>query len=91
MAFGPKYYNINGICALKLHYLGPWTLNPKPYTPSPHYLGPETPQLGPVNLYRGVHLQCQDVSFRGAREGSSAVALKHTLCGLGFRVLGLGF
>ena len=23
---GPKYYNINGIWALKPHYLGPWTL-----------------------------------------------------------------
>ena len=25
-ALGPKYYNINGIWALKPHYLGPWTL-----------------------------------------------------------------
>ena len=22
---GPKYYNMNGIWALKPHYLGPWT------------------------------------------------------------------
>ena len=27
---GPKYYNMNGIWALKPHYSGPWTLNPKP-------------------------------------------------------------
>ena len=26
MVLGPKYYNINGIWALKPHYLGPWTL-----------------------------------------------------------------
>ena len=25
-ALGPKYYNINGIGALKPCYLGPWTL-----------------------------------------------------------------
>ena len=26
MALGPKYYNVNGIWALKPYYLGPWTL-----------------------------------------------------------------
>ena len=26
MVLGPKYYNLNGIWALKPYYLGPWTL-----------------------------------------------------------------
>ena len=31
---GPKYYNINGIWALKPCYLGPWTLRVRPGLPS---------------------------------------------------------
>ena len=33
---GPKYYNINGIWALKPYYLGPWTLRVKIVTPTRH-------------------------------------------------------
>ena len=36
-ALGPKYYNINGIWALKPYYLGPWTLKEK--SEHPHQQG----------------------------------------------------
>ena len=94
---GPKYYDIVGIWPLKPYYLGPWTLNPKPYISpynplkGPYYLGPWTLRANDGFLIRlEVPSSCPGSPKKGLMEAAAIFTLGCIAfllsAGLGFRV-----